>query len=155
MIEKGLFCAVLAMILWGLGNVLIEQELKGQGTFPLMMVFNGTIFLYAFVMNQIYKTDPGALAIPYGKVFLIAIVVALISALAETLFLKSYSLGVSVYVNTTLMLLIAASAFVFRLWWIPEFPSRYVVGMYACGVVLIWMVYLEGQRIAQQTPPPS
>lgn len=153
MIEKGLLFAVSAMVLWGLGNVLIEQELKGQNTFPLMMVFNGTIFLYAFIMNQIYGVASGSNAFPYGKFFAVAIAVAVISATAEMMFLKSYSLGVSAYVNTTLMLLIAASAFVFRLWWIPEMPSRYMVAAYGFGALLIWMIYLEGQRVAQATPP--
>ncbi len=148
---KGLGYATGAPILYGLGNVIIEQELKGVSNLCLMIIFNATILALALLTRQLLYAGDASYAFPRGSILLWAFSIALVFFVAEYMYLGSYGLGVSVYAVTALTMLIPVFASLFRLFWVAEIPNGYLTAGYAFGAVAIVLVIIGSMQ--PDTPP--
>ena len=145
----GLFFALAAPILYGIGNVAIAQKLSGVGNLAIIIVFNASVLTIALIVRHVFFRDNLMHNIPVGVTLVWMLGIALCMFVAEFMYIGAYQLKVSVYTITLATALIPAAASVTQFLWNGEVPNKYFVGAFALGLGMVVRTVLgEQERLA-------
>jgi drug/metabolite transporter (DMT)-like permease len=106
--------SVIAMLLYALTNVLIEQKLSKLNNLTLIVSYTSVILILALIARQIVKTDDVSFNFPTGNLLLIALGVGILFTLADYLFIGAYTNGGNILTVTSIIALFPAVASLFK-----------------------------------------
>jgi drug/metabolite transporter (DMT)-like permease len=134
---KQVIYAAAAVVLYALGNVMMEQKLKSFTQFGIMifcyipMVFM-TIGALGFMK---YRGQP--IAFPSGDAIYVAGAIAIVFFLADTFFFSAYTNNADALTVSSIVLLFPAAASAMKYFWTGEPPNRFHVAAYAVAIAAV------------------
>jgi drug/metabolite transporter (DMT)-like permease len=137
---KPVLLALMAVLCFALGNVLLEQELRRFHALTLMSVYVWAIWLAAILTRHVLGIhDPFP---DSARVWAVIALLALTLFAGEALYAAAYTSTTerdALYTVTAIFALMPAAASLLRLFWVREWPNVYQLGAFtlAIGVVVL------------------
>src|SRR5207244_10221906 len=103
---KPILFTLVATACYSVCNVLLELKFSKLNALTLMIVYASVIWISAFGMRQLVKTDDPSFSFPTGTWLLLAILLGLIYAGGDYAFVSAYNSGGDVGTMTCITMLI-------------------------------------------------
>jgi len=107
---KPILFTLVATACYSVCNVLLELKFAKLNALTLMIVYASVIWISAFGMRQLVKTDDPSFNFPTGTFLILAIVLGLIYAMGDWFFVSAYNHGGDVITITCITVLIPVVA---------------------------------------------
>jgi drug/metabolite transporter (DMT)-like permease len=125
------------VILYALGNVIMEQKLKPFTQFGIMtFCYVPMIFLTMGALG-LMKLRGQAISFPSGNAVFFAGAIALTFFLADTFFFSAYTDGADAFTVSSIVLLFPAAASAIKYFWTGQVPNRYHIAAYVAAVIAV------------------
>jgi uncharacterized membrane protein len=137
---KPILFTLAATLFYAVYNVLLELKFARLNALTLMIVYASVIWIAAFGMRQLVKTNDPSFSFPTGTMLFLAIGLGLICAAGDYFFVSAYNSGGDVVTITCITLLIPVLASLMRFGVTKSLPNMWQVSGYvlaAGGVVLV------------------
>ena len=137
---KPILFTLVAAACYAVCNVLLELKFSKLNALTLMIIYASVIWLTAFGMRQLVKTDDPSFSFPSGTMLLLALVLGLIYATGDYFFVSAYNKGGDVVTITCITILIPVVASLLKFGVTKQLPNLWQVSGYilaAGGVVLV------------------
>ena len=129
--------ACLAVILYALGNVIIEQRLKPFTQFGIMAYCYVPMVFMTFGALAFLKARGKAISFPTGDALYAAGLIAIVFFLADTFFFSAYTNNADAFTVSSIVLMFPAAASLMKFFWTGSVPNRYHLAAYAMAVVAV------------------
>jgi drug/metabolite transporter (DMT)-like permease len=134
---KQVIYAAVAVILYALGNVIMEQKLKSFTQFGIMtFCYIPMIFMTAGALGVMKMRDL-PIAFPSGNAIYFAGAIAVTFFLADTFFFSAYTGGADAFTVSSIVLLFPAAASAIKYFWTGQMPNRYHIAAYVAAVIAV------------------
>src|SRR5262249_4662183 len=127
----------MAVILYALGNVMIEQKLKTFTQFGIMAFTYVPMGLMTAAALGILKARQRTLAFPSGNAIYGAGAIAIVFFVADTFFFSAYTNNADAFTVSSIVLMFPAAASAFKYFWTGAVPNRYHLAAYAVAIVAV------------------
>ncbi len=136
---KPILFTLIATACYSVCNVLLELKFSKLNALTLMILYASVIWISAFGMRQIVKTDDPSFNFPTGTFLLFAIVLGLIYAMGDYFFVSAYNKGGDVVTITCITVLIPVVASLLKFGITKQPPNLWQVSGYvlAAGAVVL------------------
>ena len=127
----------MAVILYALGNVLIEQKLKPFTQFGIMaFTYVPMVFMTAAALG-ILKARQQTIAFPSGDAIYVAGAIAIVFFVADTFFFSAYTNNADAFTVSSIVLMFPAAASAFKYLFTGKLPNRYHFAAYAVAIAAV------------------
>jgi len=126
-----------AVILYALGNVMIDERLKPYTQFGIMAYSYVPMVVLTFAALAFLKVQAKQISLPRGDAFYIAGIIGIIFFIADTFFFTAYSNNADAFTVSSIVLMFPAAASLMKYFWTGSVPNRYHVAAYAVAVVAV------------------
>ena|SRR5215471_16564806 len=147
---KPILFTLVATACYAVYNVLLELKFSKLNPLTLMIIYASVIWVSAFGMRQLVKTDDPSFNFPARTMLVLAIALGLICAAGDYFFVSAYTNGGDVVTITCITILIPVVASLMKFGITKQLPNLWQVSGYvltAVGVILV----ARGSLI--RTPP--
>ena len=136
---KPILFTLVATACYSVCNVLLELKFAKLNALTLMIVYASVIWISAFGMRQLVKTDDPSFNFPTGTFLILAIVLGLIYAMGDWFFVSAYNHGGDVITITCITVLIPVVASLLKFGITKQLPNAWQVSGYvlAAGAVVL------------------
>ena len=136
---KPILFTLVATLFYAVCNVLLELKFSKLNALTLMILYASVIWISAFGMRQLVKTDDPSFSFPTGAFLLLAIVLGLIYAAGDYFFVSAYNKGGDVITITCITVLIPVVASLLKFGITKQLPNLWQVSGYvlAAGAVIL------------------
>ncbi len=127
----------MAVVLYALGNVLIEQKLKSFTQFGIMaFTYVPMVFMTAAALG-ILKARHQTIAFPNGNAIYFAGAIAVVFFVADSFFFSAYTNNADAFTVSSIVLMFPAAASAFKYFFTGKLPNRYHLAAYAVAVAAV------------------
>ena len=134
---KQVIYAAIAVVLYALGNVMIEQKLKPFTQFGIMaFCYVPMVFMTAGALGFM-KLRGQPIAFPSGSAIYVAGAIAIVFFLADTFFFSAYTHNADALTVSSIVLLFPAAASAMKYFWTGETPNRFHIAAYVVAIVAV------------------
>jgi len=134
---KPVFYASMAVILYALGNVMIEQKLKPFTQFGTMAFTYVPMVIMTGAALAVLKVRHQTIAFPSGNAVYVAGAIAIVFFVADTFFFSAYSNNANAVTVSSIVLMFPAAASAFKYFWTGQLPNRYHLAAYLVAVAAV------------------
>lgn len=134
---KQVVYASMAVILYALGNVMIEQKLKPFTQFGIMAFTYIPMVFMTLAALGILKARHQTIAFPNGNAIYVAGAIAIVFFVADTFFFSAYTNNADAFTVSSIVLMFPAAASAFKYFWTGQLPNRYHLAAYAVAVAAV------------------
>ena len=135
---KTVIFSVVAMLLYAVSNVLIEQKLSKINNLTIIVCYTSVILVLAIVARLIIKTNSIEYNFPTGNLLLIALSIGIMFTMADYLFIGAYTNGGDILTVTSIIALFPAVASGIKFLFTKEIPNWWQI----CGYLLAFIAIL-------------
>src|SRR5262245_2976071 len=107
---KPILFTLIATACYAVCNVLLELKFSKLNALTLMIMYASVIWISAFGVRQLVKTDDPSFSFPVGTMLLLVIMLGLIYAAGDYFFVSAYTNGGDVVTITCITVLIPVVA---------------------------------------------
>ena len=137
---KPILFTLIATGCYSVCNVLLELKFSKLNPLTLMIMYASVIWVSAFSVRQVVKTDDPSFNFPGGTMLVLAVVLGLIYATGDYFFVSAYAKGGDVITITCITILIPVIASLMKFSITKQLPNTWQVSGYvlaAVGVILV------------------
>ncbi len=134
---KQVIYVAVAVILYALGNVMIDERLKPYTQFGIMVYSYVPMLLLTFVALAVLRVQAKAVSFPRGNALYIAGIIGIVFFVADTFFFTAYTNNADAFTVSSIVLMFPAAASLMKYFWSGSVPNRYHVAAYAVAVVAV------------------
>lgn len=134
---KPVIYACMAVLLYALGNVVMEQRLKPFTQFAIMAYCYLPMIALTFGALTWKKFQGQTIAPPTGGAIYFAGVIAVVFFLADTFFFSAYTNNADSFTVSSIVLMFPAAASLMKYLWTGQTPNRYHLAAYVVAVVAV------------------
>src|SRR5256885_3367486 len=134
---KPVIYACLSVILYALGNVIIEQRLKPYTQFAIMAFCYVPMVVMTFGALTVLKLQDRKISFPTGDALYMAGLIAIVFFLADTFFFSAYTNNADAFTVSSIALMFPAAASLMKYLWTGQLPNRYHLAAYAIAVAAV------------------
>ena len=137
---KPILFTLAATACYAVYNVLLELKFSKLNPLTLMIIYASVIWVSAFGMRQVVKTEDPSFNFPIGTMLVLAIVLGLICTAGDYFFINAYTNGGDVVTITCITILIPVVASLMKFGITKQLPNLWQVSGYvltAVGVILV------------------
>jgi drug/metabolite transporter (DMT)-like permease len=134
---KQVIYACLAVILYALANVIIEQRLKPYTQFAIMMCCYVPMVVMTTAALGVLKARGDRIAFPSGDALYIAGIISIVFFLADTFFFSAYTNNADAFTVSSIVLMFPAAASLMKYFWTGAVPNRYHMAAYVVAIVAV------------------
>lgn len=134
---KPLVYACMAVLLYALGNVVMEQKLKAYTQFGTMMYCYVPMILLTVCALGWKKMQAQPISLPSGEGLFFAGMIAVVFFLADTFFFSAYSNNADSFTVSGIVLMFPAAASLMKYFWTGQTPNRYHIAAYLVAIVAV------------------
>jgi len=132
--------AAMAVFLYALQNVLLEQKLANFNTAPILVYVYTAAFPLALVRFGYLKATGQSIRVPSGMALAIALLAGVMLFFADLLYVGAYTSGGNLMTITTIVVLFPAFASLIRYFWVGGLPNRYQAAGYILAALAVLLV---------------
>ena len=139
-VMKPILFTLVATACYAVCNVLLELKFSKLNALTVMILYASVIWISAFGMRQLVKTNDPSFNFPAGTMLLAAIVLGLIYTAGDYFFVSAYTNGGDVVTITCITILIPVVASLIKFGVTKDLPNLWQVSGYALaagGVILV------------------
>src|SRR5215470_2573744 len=103
---KPILFALIATLFYSVCNVLLELKFSKLNALTLMIIYASVIWVTAFGMRQVVKTNDPSFSFPTGTMLVLGLLLGLIYATGDYFFVSAYNKGGDVVTITCITILI-------------------------------------------------
>jgi drug/metabolite transporter (DMT)-like permease len=137
---KSILFVVVAMMLYALSNVLLEQKFSKYNTFTLMVCYVSVILVVAVIGRQTTLSGDESFNFPQGAEFALVILLGLIMATADYLYVAAYASGGDLMTISSIVVMFPVFASIVKFAMTRELPNAYQIVGYTFAVVAVLCV---------------
>jgi drug/metabolite transporter (DMT)-like permease len=136
---KPILFTLVATACYAVCNVLLELKFSKLNALTLMILYASVIWISAFGVRQLVKTDDPSFNFPTGTFLLLALGLGLIYATGDYFFVRAYNHGGDVVTITCITILIPVVASLIKFGVTKQLPNLWQVSGYvlAAGAVAL------------------
>jgi len=136
---KPILFTLVATACYSVCNVLLELKFSKLNALTLMILYASVIWISAFGMRQLVKTDDPSFNFPTGTFLLLSVGLGLIYAAGDYFFVSAYNKGGDVVTITCITVLIPVIASLLKFGITKQLPNLWQVSGYvlAAGAVVL------------------
>src|SRR5438128_7786171 len=134
---KPVIYACLSVILYALGNVIIEQRLKPYTQFGIMVFCYVPMVVMTFGALAVLKLQDRKISFPTGDALYVAGLIAIVFFVADTFFFSAYTNNADAFTVSSIALMFPAAASLMKFLWTREIPNRYHIAAYLFAVAAV------------------
>jgi drug/metabolite transporter (DMT)-like permease len=127
----------LAVILYALGNVMIEQRLKPFTQFGIMAFSYVPMLVMTFGALAVLRVQARQISFPTGDALYVAGIIGIVFFVADTFFFSAYNNNADAFTVSSIVLMFPAATSLMKFFWDGSLPNRYHVTAYAVAVVAV------------------
>jgi drug/metabolite transporter (DMT)-like permease len=126
-----------AVILYALGNVMIEERLKPFTQFGIMIYSYVPMLVMTFAALAVLKLGDKSISFPTGSALYVAALIGIVFFVADTFFFSAYNNNADAFTVSSIVLMFPAATSLMKYLWSGSVPNRYHVVAYAVAVVAV------------------
>jgi uncharacterized membrane protein len=136
---KPVLFTLIATACYAICNVLLDVKFSRLNALTLMIVYASVIWISAFGVRQLVKTEDPSFSFPTGSLLFLAIVLGLIYATGDYFFVSAYTNGGDVVTITCITVMIPVVASLIKFGLTKSLPNLWQVSGYvlAAGAVVL------------------
>ena len=136
---KPILFTLVATACYSVCNVLLELKFSKLNALTLMIIYASVIWLTAFGMRQVVKTDDPSFSFPTGTLLALSLGLGLIYATGDYFFVSAYNKGGDVVTITCITMLIPVVASLLKFGITKQLPNFWQVSgnVLAAGAVVL------------------
>jgi len=134
---KQVIYAAAAVVLYALGNVMIEQKLKPFTQFGIMIFCYIPMVFMTIGALGFMKLRGHAIAFPTGDAIYVAGAIAIVFFLADAFFFSAYTNNADALTVSSIVLLFPAAASAMKYFWTGEPPNRFHLAAYVVAIAAV------------------
>src|SRR5262249_11380913 len=127
----------LAVILYALGNVMIEQRLRPFTQFGIMAYSYMPMIVMTFGALAVLRVQAKNISFPTGDALYVAGMIGIVFFIADTFFFSAYTNNADAFTVSAIVLMFPAATSLMKYFWTGSVPNRYHVAAYAVAVVAV------------------
>ena len=127
----------LAVILYALGNVMIEERLRPFTQFGIMAYSYVPMVVMTFSALAVLKLEDKSISFPNGDALYVAGLIGIVFFVADTFFFSAYNNNADAFTVSSIVLMFPAATSLMKYLWSGSVPNRYHVAAYAVAVVSV------------------
>lgn len=136
---KSILFALLALFLFAVQNVILEQKLAKYTAETLLVYFYLIMLPLAFLLLAYARITNQTIEPPFGNAVLIVLGTGLILFLANFFYINAYTSGGNLLTITTIVILFPVFASVIKFAWVGGLPNLYQIGGYILAVAAVFL----------------
>ncbi len=137
---KPIIFAILAVIGYAAGNVIMEERLTKYNNLTIIMGYIPVVFIAAFIMRAATKTSEASYDFPVGSDLVMLMLMGAVFAVADYFFIGAYTNGGSLLVVTSIVTLFPVIASLIKFVLTRDIPNVWQLSGYACAAVAVFLV---------------
>ena len=141
---KPIIFAVLAVIIYGSLNVILEQKFDKYNTVALSLLFTLPFVPIALTLLSIQKLNGGNISFPRGGLFWFIMLLGVFYFLADYFYLGAFTSGGDAVTIATIVLIAPVVTAVVRHIWVGGYPNGYQMAAYALAALAVLLVAKGG-----------
>ena len=126
-----------AVILYALGNVMIDERLKPYTQFGIMAYSYVPMVVMTFGAIAVLKLQDKRISFPTGNALCVAGMIGIVFFVADTFFFTAYNNNVDAFTVSSIVLMFPAAASLMKYFWSGSVPNRYHLAAYAVAVLAV------------------
>ncbi len=138
--NKPIVFALLAMALYAVANVLLEQKFAKFNNLTLMCIYVLPILFIGIVGRQLTKTSDPSFDFPIGQDMVILVIMGFIFAAADYFYIGAFTNGGSLLTITSIMIMFPVFASLIKFVWMQGLPNMWQIGGYILAVGAVMLI---------------
>lgn len=134
---KQVIYVALAVVLYALGNVMIEQRLRPFTQFGIMAFSYVPMIVMTFGALGVLKLKDQNISFPNGDAFYVAGLIGIVFFVADTFFFSAYNNNADAFTVSSIVLMFPAATSLMKYFWTGSVPNRYHLAAYAVAIVAV------------------
>jgi drug/metabolite transporter (DMT)-like permease len=126
-----------AVILYALGNVMIEDRLRPFTQFGIMAFSYIPMVVMTFGALGVLKLQDKSVFFPNGAAFYVAGLIGIVFFGADTFFFSAYNNNADAFTVSSIVLMFPAATSLMKYFWSGSVPNRYHLAAYAVAVAAV------------------
>jgi drug/metabolite transporter (DMT)-like permease len=126
-----------AVILYALGNVMIDERLKPYTQFGIMAYSYVPMVVMTFAAIAVLKLQDKRISFPTGNALYVAGMIGIVFFVADTFFFTAYHNNADAFTVSSIVLMFPAAASLMKYFWSGSVPNRYHLAAYAVAVLAV------------------
>ncbi|MDO8622215.1 MAG: EamA family transporter [bacterium] len=137
---KPVLLATVAMVLYAIQNVVIEQRLSRVSVTAILVICYAIMLPLALARYSMIRMAGDAVAFPTGAVLVFTLVAGVTYFLADYSYIAAYTNGGTLMSVTTVAIMLPIFASIVKFAWARELPNGYQIAGYALAIIAIVLV---------------
>ena len=137
---KPILFTLVATVCYAVCNVLLELKFSKLNPLNVMIMYASVIWIAAFGMRQLVKTEDPSFSFPSGTLLAFAIVLGLIYTAGDYFFVSAYNKGGDLVTITSITVLIPVVASLLKFGITKQMPNLWQITGYALAAGAVVLV---------------
>jgi len=139
---KPIILGLIAVILYGLGNVLLEQKLFKFHNLTILAVAFPVMLVFTFIFRQILAANSTDVSLKFpttGYDWWMFVFFGAVIFLANYCYTGAFTSGGNLLVISSLLILTPVTAVAFRTFWVREMPNFYHISAFVFAAIAVFL----------------